>query len=214
MTGEGQYIDAAMIEGSANFMGELVMENIINGGMGERTGNRSPYMAPHGCYPCKMTKDEAEWVALEIRNEKEWQALCEEMGNPSWTKKEEFSDELSRWKNQEQLEEHLKEWTRQFGSYELADRLQKRGIAAAASLSTKQCTHDEHLKDREFFIQTEHPVLGKVTLAGLPFKFSDTPKGTYTVAPLLGQDNDYVFGELLGLSSEEIKKLTEDKVLY
>ena len=214
LTGEGQYIDAAMIEGSANFLGELVMENIINGGIGERVGNRSPYMAPHGVYPCKMTKDEPEWVAIAVGNQKEWEALCKIMGNPAWTRKEEFSDELSRWKNQEKLEEHFKKWTRKFGSYELADMLQKAGITAAASLSTKQCTHDKHLEARGFFIKTEHPVLGNVTLTGLPFRFSGSPEGNYRVAPLLGQDNDYVFGELLGLSKNEISQLTEEKVLY
>jgi benzylsuccinate CoA-transferase BbsF subunit len=214
MTGEGQYIDAAMIEGSANFMGELVMEYIMNGTVGERVGNRSSYMAPHGCYPCKMTKDEAEWIAIEIKNEKEWQTLCQLMGNPPWTRQEEFSDELSRWKNQEALEEHLKGWTRQFGSYELAEKLQNAGITAAPSLSTKQCTHDKQMEERGFFIEADHPVIGRALLAGLPFHFSDTPKGNYTVAPLLGQHNDYVFGELLGLSKDEIKRLTEEKVLY
>jgi benzylsuccinate CoA-transferase BbsF subunit len=214
VTGEGQYIDAAMIEAASNFLGELVMDNIINGNIGERMGNRSKIMAPHGCYPCKKTKDEAEWIAIAVSNQKEWKALCKLMGNPAWTKREEFGDELSRWKNQEQLEEHLKGWTRQYGSYELAEALQKAGVTAAASLSTKQCTHDKHLEDREFFIKTEHPVLGKVTLTGLPFRFSDTPKGNYNVAPLLGQHNEYVFGELLGLSKEEIRKLTEEKVLY
>ena len=214
MTGEGQYIDAAMIECGANFLGEAVMANVINGNIGERVGNRDAIMAPHGCYPCKMTRDEAEWIAIAVSNQKEWESLCKLMGSPAWTKGDEFSDELSRWKNQEKLEEHLKEWTRQFGSYELAESLQKAGIAAAASLSTKQCTHDKHLDAREFFIKTEHPVLGKVTLTGLPFRFSDTPKGNYSVAPLLGQHNEYVFGQLLGLSKEEIQKLREDKVFY
>ena len=103
-TGEGQYIDAAMIEGAANFLGEMVMDYIINGNVGERIGNRDAIMAPHGCYPCKMTKDEAEWIAIAVANQKEWGALCKLMGNPAWAKKEEFSDELSRWKNQEQLD--------------------------------------------------------------------------------------------------------------
>jgi benzylsuccinate CoA-transferase BbsF subunit len=214
VTGEGQYIDAAMIEGSANFLGELVMDNVINGGTGERTGNRSPYMCPHGCYPCQKTQDEDEWIAIAVSNQKEWQALCRLMGNPEWSQKEEFNDELSRWNNQEQLEEYLKKWTRQYGAYDLAERLQKAGITAAASLSPKQCTHDKHLETRGFFIQTDHPVLGKVTLTGLPFKFSESPQGNYNTPPLLGEHNEYVFGQLLGLSGAEIKQLTDDKVLF
>ena len=73
------------------------------------------------------------------------------MGNPAWTKKEDFSDELSRWKNQEELDKHLGQWTRRFGSYEATAMLQKAGIAATPSFSTKQLTHDKHLADSGIF---------------------------------------------------------------
>jgi crotonobetainyl-CoA:carnitine CoA-transferase CaiB-like acyl-CoA transferase len=212
-TGEGQYIDAAMIEENANFLGELVMAYTINGTISERSGNRDPIMAPHGCYPCKSTKDEAEWVAIAVANQKEWRVLCKLMGDPGWTKQLEFEDELSRWKNQEALDKNLRQWTSRSGAYEIAQKLQKAGIAAAASLSPKQLTHDEHLAARKFFVKTKHPVLGEVTLTGLPFRFSNSPGGNYEAAPLLGEDNDYVFGELLGLSKEEIQSLSEEKIL-
>jgi benzylsuccinate CoA-transferase BbsF subunit len=213
-TGEGQYIDAAMIEGHANFLGEMVMGYLFNGNIGERTGNRDAIMAPHGCYPCKPTGDESEWVALAISSQKEWDRLCGTMGDPDWASREEFSDELSRWKNQEELDKHIGEWTSRFGSYEIAGLLQQADIAAAPSLSTKQLTHDKHLEEREFFIRTSHPVLGDVLLTGLPIKFSDSPKGNYGCPPLLGEHNEYVFGELLGLSGDEIRQLIEEKVFY
>jgi crotonobetainyl-CoA:carnitine CoA-transferase CaiB-like acyl-CoA transferase len=213
-TREGQYIDAAMIEQGANFLGEQVMSYVINGKVGERVGNRDVAMAPHNSYPCKKTKDEDEWVAIAVANQKEWQSLVKVMGNPDWSKKEIFSDELSRWKNQVELDKYVGEWTRNLGSYEVAGKLQKAGIAAIPSLSTKQIHHDKHMESRGFFVQCDHEVMGKVTLAGLPFRFSDTPKGNYESAPLLGEDNDYVFGGLLGLSKEEIQRLTDEKVLY
>jgi benzylsuccinate CoA-transferase BbsF subunit len=212
-TGEGQYIDAAMIEGNANFLGEMVMGYIINGNIGERIGNRDAIMAPHGCYPCKMTGDEDEWIALAVANQKEWESLCRLMGNPDWTKQEEFNDELKRWDNQEELDRYLTGWTRQYGAYELTAILQKAGIAATPSLSTKQFTHDKHIKTRGFFKKPNHPVLGNKVLAGLPIKFSDYAEGNYHTPPLLGEYNEYVFGKLLGLSKEEICQLTEEKVL-
>ncbi|MFA5308171.1 MAG: CoA transferase [Dehalococcoidales bacterium] len=212
-TGEGQQIDAAMIEGNANFLGEMVMGYLINGNTGERTGNRDAAMAPHGCYPCKTTGDEEEWLALAVANQKEWESLCALMGNPEWTNNPEFSDELSRWDNQEALDAHLGGWTRRYGAYELAEMLQRAGIAATPSLSTKQLTHDKHLEARGFFKKPHHPVLGDKVLAGLPVRFSDYAEGNYGTPPLLGQHNGYVFGELLGLSAEEIQKLTEEKVL-
>jgi len=213
-TGEGQYIDAAMIEQGANFLGEQVMSYLISGKITERTGNRDVAMAPHNSYPCKQTKDEDEWVAIAVANQKEWKSLVKVIGNPDWAQQEEFGDELSRWKNQVELDKHLGAWTQNYGAYEVTARLQKAGIAAAPSFSTKQIHHDKHIESRGFFKQTDHAVMGKVILAGLPFHFSDTPKGNYQSAPLLGEHNDYVFGQLLGLSKEEIQHLTEQKVLY
>ena len=212
-TGQGQYIDVAMIEGSANFLGEAVMASLLTGRDVERTGNRYPSMAPHGCYPCKNTKDESEWIAIAVQGQTEWIKLCRLMNNPAWTREDQFSDELSRWKNQDSLDIHLADWTRKFGAYELAAELQKNGISAAPSLSTKQATHDEHLNKRGFFIHTEHPVLGKVTLAGLPLRVNNKSEGNYTRAPLLGEDNKYVFTDLLGLSALEIENLIQEKVI-
>jgi benzylsuccinate CoA-transferase BbsF subunit len=213
-TGEGQYIDAAMIEGHSNFLGELVMGYIINGTTGERMGNHDPAMAPHNSYPCKTTKDEDEWIAIAVANQKEWEALCKVMGDPDWTKKDEFSDELSRWEHQEDLDKYMTEWTRQHGSYELTERLQKAGIAATPSFSTRQLTDDEHINARGFFRDPNHAVIGHKVLASLPIRFSSHKEMNYQTPPLLGEHNDYVFGELLGLSKAEIRKLTEEKVLY
>jgi benzylsuccinate CoA-transferase BbsF subunit len=212
-TGEGQYIDAAMIEGHANFLGEMVIGYILNGHTGERMGNRDAVMAPHNSYPCKKTGDEDEWVALAAANQQEWESLCDLMGNPDWTSKPEFSDELSRWDNQEELDKYVAEWTRNYSAYELAEMLQKAGIAAAPSFSTRQLTHDKHINARGFFRNPNHAVLGNKVLAGLPIKFSGYGAGNYATPPLLGEHNDYVFGGLLGLSKEEIRRLTEEKVL-
>jgi len=213
-TGEGQYIDGAMIEGSANFLGEMVMSATITGKAPERSGNRDAIMAPHGCYPCLKTQDEDEWIAIAVADQKEWERLCRLMGNPDWTSEEKYSDELKRWYNQDELDVHVAAWTRGYGSYDLTDMLQKAGIAAAPSFSTKQITHNKHILEREFFVRTGHPVVGDELLAGLPFKFSRNARGNYHYSPLLGEYNDYVFGELLGLSHSEIQRLIEEEVLY
>jgi crotonobetainyl-CoA:carnitine CoA-transferase CaiB-like acyl-CoA transferase len=213
-TGEGQYIDASMIECGANFLGEMIMGYLINGNTGERTGNRDEIKAPHGCYLCKTTKDEAEWVAISVADRSEWKSLCKLMGNPDWTRKKEFSDEIKRWENQDELDSYLGHWTRKFGAYELAEKLQRAGITAAASLSTRQLSLDPHINARGFFKMTDHSVLGKIPLPGLPIHFVDSPAGNYKTAPLLGQHNQYVFGDLLGLTTVEIQRLIDEKVIY
>ncbi len=210
-TGEGQYIDAAMIEGSCNFLGELVMDYVINGRTGELIGNRDKVMAPHGCYHCL---GEDEWVAIAVGNDEEWKSFCRAIGSPAWTKKEEFNDELSRWNNQDELDRYVEEWTSKHQKYEVMEILQKAGVAAGVSLSVQGVAEDVHLKERGFFIETKHPVMGRLPYASLPWRLSNTPKGHYHYAPLLGEHNEYVFSKLLGLSKEEINQLVEEKVIH
>jgi crotonobetainyl-CoA:carnitine CoA-transferase CaiB-like acyl-CoA transferase len=210
-TGQGQYIDAAMTEASANFLGEMVMGYTMNESLGERRGNRDKVMAPHGCYRCQGND---EWVAIAVVSEDEWEALVKAIGSPAWAKKAKFKDEQNRRQNQDGLDGLIEEWTRQHRQYEVMELLQKAGVTAGASLNIKDLVNDPQLKARQFFIEAEHPVLGNITLAGLPWRADGKEKGNYSYPPLLGEHNDYVFGELLGLSDKEIEKLKKDKVIY
>jgi benzylsuccinate CoA-transferase BbsF subunit len=210
-TGEGQYIDAAMIEGSSNFLGEMVMAYTMNGSLGERLGNQDKFMAPHGCYRCKGND---EWVAIAVDGQAEWEAFVKAIGSPGWAEKEEFNNEFNRRQNQDELDRLVEEWTRERHQYEVMELLQKAGVAAGASLNIKDLVSDPQLKARRFFVEIEHPVIGRMTLAGLPWRPDGRQKGNYSSPPLLGEHNDYVFGELLGLTNEEIVKLIEEKVIY
>jgi crotonobetainyl-CoA:carnitine CoA-transferase CaiB-like acyl-CoA transferase len=87
-------------------------------------------------------------------------------------------------------------------------------VAAGASLNIKDLVSDPQLKARRFFVEIEHPVIGRMTLPGLPWRPAGRQKGNYSSPPLLGEHNDYVFGELLGLPGEEIARLQEEKVIY
>lgn len=210
-TGEGQYIDAAMIQASANFLGELVMDQIMNGRSGSLVGNRDNYMAPHGCYRCR---GEYNWVAIAVSSDSEWDAFCHAIGDPAWTHDKKFADQLSRWKNQDELDRHVTEWTRQHDDYEAMRILQEAGIPAGASLSPDTLVEDPHLKERGFFIETDHPVMGKLRFANVPWKLNNKTIENHRYAPLLGEHNEYVLGELLGLPPEEIAGLIEEKVIY
>lgn len=210
-TGEGQYIDVSMAEASASFLGDLIMDYVMNERVGKPIGNQDNIMAPHGCYRCQ---GEDKWVAIAVSSQDEWKSFCGAIGNPGWTKKEEFSDELSRWKNQEELDKLIEEWTKKHHHYEVMKLLQGAGVMAGASLGLDELVSDPQLREREFFIDMEHPVMGKLCLAGLPWRLSDCSRGNYYSPPLLGEHNDYVFGELLGMPKEEIRRLEKEKVIY
>jgi len=210
-TGEGQYIDASMTELNANVLGELVIDYAMNERVAQPVGNRDNIMAPHGCYRCL---GEDKWVAVAVSSEQEWQAFCNALGNPEWTKKEEFSDGLSRLNNQEELNRLIEEWTKQHSHYEVMEILQKVGVMAGACLTLEELKSDRQLREREFLLDIEQPLIGKLCLSRMPWRLSGTPGGNYYRAPLLGEHNNYVFGELLGMPEQEIRRLEEEKVIY
>ena len=210
-TGEGQYIDLASQETIAALTGENLLEYTMNGRVPGRRGNRDDAMAPHNCYRCR---GEDRWVSIAVATEEEWQALCGVMGNPELTRDPRFSDDRSRWEHQEELDRIIGEWTRGQDDYDVTQKLQTAGVAAAPSLSSEGLFRDAHLKERGVFTQVEHPVLGKDWVIRPPWRLSATPAGADRRSPLLGEHNDYVFKELLGLPAEEIEKLEQDGSIY
>jgi len=210
-TGQGQYIDLSMTEVLSALLPEPIMHYTMNGTVQAPQGNRYSTMAPHGCYRCR---GDDEWVVIAVSNDDEWRAFCDAIGNPKWTEDEMFHDGLNRLKNQEQLDSLIQEWTKNHDHYEAMEILQKAGVMAGPSLKVEEVAQDNHLGQRGFFVHIDHPGIGAVRLAGLPWKLSDVPPGNYHHAPLLGEHNYYVFRELLKMPEEEIARLQEEQVIY
>jgi len=210
-SGKGQYIDMAQIEVGASIIGEAFMEYFMNGKVRGTNGNRSPVMAPHNNYPCR---GEGRWVSIAVKTDGEWKGFCKAVGNPAWADDERFSDGHSRLVNQEELDSLISAWTTGYTDYEVMDILQREGVAATPCLDLMERFYDPHFEARQVHLQVEHPATGVDVIAGLPFKMSETPCEVRRPAPLLGQHNEYVFGELLSKSKEDIARLIEDKVIY
>jgi benzylsuccinate CoA-transferase BbsF subunit len=207
-TGKGQHVDIAQSEGVATLLPEVTMEYVMNGRIRPRMGNRDAIMAPHDCYPCK---GEDKWVAIAVANDEEWKALCKAMGNPEWSKDRKFSDQFTRWQNQDELNKLLGTWTKDFTHYEIMHMLQKAGVAAGASLNTQEMYNDPHVKARGAYIEKNHPEAGKTMVWRSPWASALT--AALPSAPCLGEHNDYVFKDLLGMTDSEIARLTDKKVI-
>ena len=208
-TGKGQHVDIAQSEGVTTLIPEVIMEQVMNGRTRPRMGNRDEIMAPHGCYPCK---GDDKWVAIAVGSDAKWRVLCSVMGNPEWSKEERFSDQFNRWTNQDELNKLIAGWTKDFTPYELMQMLQKGGVAAGPSFNIKELINDPHVKKRGIFIEQNHPVAGKTIVYRSPWKSALTAKNP--PAPCLGENNNYVFKELLGMSDAEITALTDIKVIF
>ena len=210
-TGLGQHIDVSSVESQAVLAGDSLMEYLINGRVQTRDGNRDRIMAPHNCYRCR---GEDKWVSIAISTPEEWSAFCDVMGNPEWAGDDRFADAYGRWNNQEELDQLVTAWTLDCTHYEVMRMLQKAGVAAMPSLSNEEIVSDPHFKERGISTTVEHPVIGKLAVFGVPWRFSRTPARVTKASPLMGESNNYVFGELLGMSTAEISRLTDAGVIY
>ena len=210
-TGEGQYIDLSMWEAIGTMMGDAVMDYTMNGRVAQPQGNRHPVMAPHGIYPCL---GDEKWVSIAVETDTEWDALVGVLENPKWALEERFISGYQRTQHRRELDRHIGEWTSQRDPYEVTHLLQAAGVAAMPCLDQEGRYFDPQLQARECYVDVEHPVLGAEPLYGIPYKMSETQGRIRRHAPLMGEHNDYVLGEILGLPLKERKALVEEKVIY
>jgi crotonobetainyl-CoA:carnitine CoA-transferase CaiB-like acyl-CoA transferase len=208
-TGEGEYIDLSSTETIAINISDSLLDYIMNGRVAVRKGNRDESMAPHNVYPCKNGR----WVSIVIATDDEWTSFCAALGNPAWAAEERFSDAHRRWLNQDELDKLIGEWTVNYTHYEAMELLQKEGIAAVAALQGVELYSDPHLKERNVSCTVVHPNIGKRVALAPPWKFSATPARVKHCGPLLGEHTEYVLGELLGMSEDEVAALKEEGVL-
>ena len=210
-TGEGQYIDLASQETIVMMNSNALMDYLINQRVQTRRGNRDDRMAPHNCYRCR---GEDHWISIAVANDREWRALCRVMEKPELAEDQRFSTAERRLHHQEELDRIIGEWSRDKDDYQLMHELQEAGVAAAPSLSSKALFEDPHLVARGTFLQVDHPLLGKDWVLSPPWRLSATPASIRRHAPSLGEHSERIFGELLGMSPEEIEALKKEEVIY
>ena len=206
-TGKGQHIDMAQAETTMPHLGEAIMDYTMNNRVQETMANRMPGAAPCGCYRCP---GEDRWVNITVTSDEEWQGLCRAMGDPAWARDEKFSDSLSREHNQDELDGHIGEWTMKNNHYDLMYLLQKEGVPAGPIIFEDEAYTDPHLKEREFFQELTHEECGTHIYPGLSFKISGVPNSIRRPPVRLGEYNEYVYKEVLGVSDEEYRQLEEE----
>lgn len=207
-TGKGQYIDAAQMESVIPLLTPLLLQYEANGKEAERIGNRSTYAAPHGVYRCK---GDNRWCAITVFTDEEWGKFCQAIGKPAWTESTEFATLMGRLKNVDKLDRLVEEWTMNYSPEEVVSLMQGAGVAAGVVQSGQDLDSDPQLKHRHFYWKLEHPEVGNFTYSGMPARLSKTPYEMKR-APMLGEHNEYVYTQLLGMTDEEFVELMADGV--
>lgn len=220
VTGDGQWVDMSCTEAGASLNGPAILDYTINGRPLRRSmspnSNRSqsPQMAPHGIYPAEGTDN---WIAIACRNEGDWSAICEVAADgdiTDWTVDARFGSLSGRIKHQDDLDLAVGVWTSKYERFALAARLQSAGVAATAVQKPEErVDSDGDTAAWGLWPTVQHTEMGKVRVDGIPVHLSATDWQIERGAPCLGEHNEYVFGELLGLDVTEIVSLQEEGVL-
>lgn len=209
-TGEGQYIQVSMADNLVAAIPEMILDYSVNGRDEGPQENRDSFLAPHGTYRCQGFD---KWVSIAATNEEEWSILCQVTGHPEWAEDERFADPVNRWRNQGDLDKLITQWTLNHTDYEAMHILQEAGVPAGPTLDAEGMFNDPHLNERGFYIPLGEKEGKPYVHVAHPWRSSDVPQPFYKLVPDLGEDNNYVLGELLGISEMEIDRLAQDGVL-
>jgi len=211
-TGRGQYIDLSQVEAMTSLIGDAIVDYTMNGQVPARRGNRHPFAAPHGYYPCK---GEDKWLALAVYTDAEWQKLCRLLHQPGLVTDPRFTSADARYRHQDELDVIIEQWTKKHEHYDAMYLLQKAGITATPVLNPQELLTDPHLAARGTYQKINRKIMGEhpYPVPTAPMKMSGIKAKIKLPAPLLGEHNEYVLGNILGLSSDEIQQLAKDNVI-
>ena len=210
--GNGQYIDLSEYETLSGLMGTTFMDILVNQREVLPQANGPHYLpaAPHGCYRCSGRD---RWCAIAVFTDDEWQALKRVMGNPEWAEQERFSERVSRQRHAPELDALLEQWTVKHDPKGLMQILQEVGVPAGVVQNAEDLAQDPHLNARGYFVRSKGAGRGLTTADAFPAIFTGTRTARWKAAPLLGEDNHYVFVELLGLEEGELSSYVERGVI-
>lgn len=211
-TGQGQWIDMACTEAGATLNGPALLDYTVNGRPLRRPGspnsNRSdhPAMAPHGIYPAAGDDD---WVAIACRHDDDWAAMSKVLGQ-EWAASPSYSRLSGRLADQDRLDEQIAAWTVERDRRETESALRSAGVpAAVVARPEDRIDGDPDTESWGLWPRVSHSVMPEVRVDGIPLHLSETDWAIERGGPCLGEHNDYVFGEILGLEVEQIEELRE-----
>jgi crotonobetainyl-CoA:carnitine CoA-transferase CaiB-like acyl-CoA transferase len=219
-TGEGAHLDLALTDAILPILGDAIGARSLTGEVPAMTGNRSPSMAPHGCYPAASLPPgepgrlvEDRWIAIACEDDQEWVRLRQLMLDDGVEVGEEFDTLEQRKAREDVLDDLIAGWSLRSNPHELARRLQATGVAAVAVMTDAELYEDRHLAERGFFEEVTHPDAGTYRQPGPLWKSTTHPMSVRRPAFCLGEDNVAVLQGMLGVSGEEFAELEDRGVI-
>jgi crotonobetainyl-CoA:carnitine CoA-transferase CaiB-like acyl-CoA transferase len=209
-TGLGGHVDLSAREVACSLAGEALLLAAA-GGDPVRMGNDHLRMAPHGVF---RTRDHDRWLTIAVRSDEEWQQLIGLATAPASFGELPYQTAAGRHAHRRELHDEIEQWTRTLDAVEAERALQNVGVAAHISCDMRDVAADAHLRQRGVVVDVNDNEGRKRAALGAPIRFSRSEAGLERGTPRLGEDEDYVFGDLLGLTAEDRKTLMDQQVIY
>lgn len=205
-TGEGQYIDVAMMDSVMSILETSFAESKVLGKEPERTGNRRPYTAPSNVF---SAKDDYVYIAALFQSH--WENLCKAMGKAEILQDPRFTTGQLRKKNEEAVETVVSEWVKQHTVAEVLDLLEGLAIPCSPVKKISDLVVDPHIAARESLVEVDYPGVGLFPMAAFAPRFSSI-KPLIKRPPLLGENNKDIVCDLLGYSIAEFQQMADEGV--
>lgn len=207
-TKRGQYVDVSLMDVTFFCLGCQFIEQVNFGLMSEREGNSYPGAGVTGIYESKDG-----YFVIQAPRDKMWQGLVQAIGREDLVDDPRFDTNLKRVQHADLVNEAIRQWSRNKSVQEVTEILTRAEVPFFPVMTIDQLSVDRSLLERDMILESEHPSLGKVKIPGVPLKLSATPGKVDRTAPSLGEHNQEIYGNLLGFTAEEIKRLEEEGII-
>jgi formyl-CoA transferase len=207
-TGQGQYIDMALLDCQVAILANQAMTYLAAGQTPVRMGNAHPNIVPYQVFE---TQD--GHIILAIGNDGQFRRFCELADQPHLAQEPRFVANRGRVKHRAQLIEALALLMKSKNTDDWLNLLEPEGIPCGRINSIDETLNDPQVIHRQMRIQALHSSLGEINLLGSPLKLSETPGEVRRAPPVLGEDTDQVLREVLGYEDSAISALQADGVV-
>lgn len=207
--GQGQVVDTALYEAVFALLEGSLTEYEKTGYVRARTGTLLPGFAPSNLYPCKN----GQWIVIAANTDGLFRRLCNLMKREELMTDPRFATQVVRGQHRQEIDDIVSAWTAEQTLAELLARLEAATIPVGPVYSIEDIVKDPHYQARDMLLTLHDRVLGELRMPGVVPKLSETPGEVRFPGPALGEHNAEVYGNLLGLSEENLAELTTRGIL-
>ncbi|HSK99543.1 MAG TPA: CoA transferase [Rubrobacteraceae bacterium] len=203
--GRGQVVDVGIYEAVLALMESTIPEYALAGHIRGRTGAILPFVAPSNTYP---TAD-GDYVVIGANADTVFGRFARALGHPEWAESERYATHHARGENQQELDDLISEWTRERAAEEVLETMREAGVPAGKLFTARDMVEDPHYAARHNVVEVEDAEIGPFPMQNVVPRLTETPGEVRWTGPKLGQHNDEVLGELLGLDKGQREDLRE-----